>query len=375
MLGVLIMQNTSKSNHQTGGRYAIATLSFAVTPSSPAVQLMPAGAFRAADGRPQPWGSWKLTPERAADLVAQANARANKYVIDYEHQTQLADKNGQPAPAAGWFKTLEFRPGQGLFATDVQWTARAKDYLAGDEYKYISPVFEFDKTTGEVLRLLTVALVNDPGLQGMDEVVLAALSARFHRADDASANSNPGANHQPSTEKSPMNPILLAMLKALGLPEAATETDAVSAIAVLKSKATSADALTVEVATLKTAAPDPARYVPIEKVTELNTTIVQLKSAQLDRDVDDVINKAKAEGRLVPALEEVWRQVGKSDIAQLKKLVEATPANPALAGRQQSGGKGPDSGEDKTKLSEAQLAICKNMGLTTEQFIAAGVAA
>lgn len=369
------MQNTSKKNQPPGGRYAIASLSFTVGAGSTSVQLMPAGEFRAADGRPQPWGTWKLTPERANQLVAQANARVNQYVIDYEHQTQLADKNGQPAPAAGWFKTLEFRPGQGLYATDVQWTARAKDYLAGDEYKYISPVFEFDKTTGEVLRLLHVALVNDPGLDGMDEVTLAALSARFSRtADDASANSDPGATSQStSTEQSLMNPILLAMLKSLGLAESVTEAEALSAIALLKSKASGADTLAVEVATLKAGTPDPAKYVSVEKYNELNTQIVALKGAEHKREVDAVIDKARAEGRLVPAVEEVWRAVGQSDIAQLKKLVEATPANPALAGQQQTNGQQQEK-KDPAKLDEAQLAICKNMGLTAEQFVAAGMA-
>lgn len=340
-------------------RFAIAALTFEVGSGDGAVQLMPAGEFRAADGRPQPWGSWKLTPEIAARLVAEANARPNKYVIDYEHQTQLAETNGQPAPAAGWFKSLEFRPGAGLYAPGVDWTARAKGYLAGDEYKYISPVFAFDKKTGEVQRIVSVALTNDPGLHGMDEVTLAALTARFNQVSQP-------ADDQPSQE-TPMNPVLLAMLKALGLLESATETEAVSAIVALKAKSESVDQLTTQIVTLKAAPPDAAKYVPVEKMAELNTEIVALKAEKTTREVDEVINQAKALGKVTPSLEAEFRAIGRGDIAQLKRMLDATPGNPALAGQQQSQQKG-ERKDDAAALTDAELAICKNMGLTAEQY-------
>lgn len=342
----------------TSGRFAIASLTFEVGAGGAAVQLLPADEFRAADGRAQPWGSWKLTPEIAARLVAEANERPNKYVIDYEHQTQLANENGQPAPASGWFKTLEFRPGQGLYATDVAWTARAKGYIDGQEYKYISPVFEFDKKTGEVQRLLTVALTNDPGLHGMDEVTLAVLSARFNQ-------SSLTAGHT-STQETAMNPVLLALLKALGLTETATETEAVSAVVALKAKSESVDTLTTQIASLKSAPPDPAKFVPIEKLADLNTEIVTLKAAQLDRDVTALLDEAKAAGKVTPSIEAEFRAIGKSDIAQLKRILEVTPANPALAGHQQTQTK--TQPDPAGALSDAELAVCKAMGMTAEQY-------
>jgi phage I-like protein len=90
-------------------------------------------------------------------------------VVDYEHQTLLAAQNGHPAPAAGWFSKLEWRE-SGLFAIDVEWTERATQMIEGGEYKYISPVFAYDKKTGKVLRLLHAALTNNPALDGMDAV-------------------------------------------------------------------------------------------------------------------------------------------------------------------------------------------------------------
>jgi len=56
----------------------------------------------------------------AQHLIDRVAAAAVDYVIDYHHQTLLAEKNGQPAPAAGWFDALEWREGDGLYAIDVR---------------------------------------------------------------------------------------------------------------------------------------------------------------------------------------------------------------------------------------------------------------
>lgn len=340
----------------------IAALTFRIIGAGAEVQLLPAGEFKAVDERPMPWGTWKLTEANAPAVVALATNRINEFVIDYEHQTQMTDMNGQPAPAAGWFKTVEFRPDKGLYATDVRWTARAAQFIAAEEYKYISAVFAYDLTTGHVLKLVCAALTNNPALHGMDEVQLAALSARF-----STAETDPASTSVDNPSENLMNPVLLAMLKAIGLAETATEQEAVSAIAGLKAKAESADSLTTQVATLKSAAPDPAKFVSVDTVNALNTEIATLKGAQRTREVDEIIAKAKAEGKVVPAVEQIWRDIGTADLAKLKSLVDGTPGNAALAGGSQSGGKEPGKG-DPAELTADELAICKNMGLTAEQF-------
>lgn len=86
------------------------------------IQLFPAGEFRARDGRPAECDYWLMNAEIAQVLIAAAAASKTPFVLDYEHQTLNAAKNGQPAPAAAWFHTLEWRDGEGLFAVDVQWT-------------------------------------------------------------------------------------------------------------------------------------------------------------------------------------------------------------------------------------------------------------
>ena len=72
-------------------------------------------------------------------------------------------------------KSLEWREGQGVFAL-VDWTKRAQDHIAAEEYLYISPVFTYDKQ-GRPQDILHAALTNDPALDNMDAVRVAAASA------------------------------------------------------------------------------------------------------------------------------------------------------------------------------------------------------
>lgn len=135
------------------------------------MQLLPSGEFRTADGRPASIAHWRLNAEIADRVIAASAAAVNDLVIDYEHQTLRTETNGRPAPAAGWFKRLEYRAALGLFATDVRWTEAAARMIQAGEYRYISPVFSYDET-GAVLRIISAALTNTPGLDGMDAVAL-----------------------------------------------------------------------------------------------------------------------------------------------------------------------------------------------------------
>ena len=138
-------------------------------------RILPAGVFRAKDGRPAHLPGWKIDAEIAQRVIA-ASASVDDLVIDYEHQTINAEKNGQPAPAAGWFKRIVWREGAGLFAVGVQWTDKAKAMIAAGEYRHVSPVFPYNAVTGEVQKIIGLGLTNNPALPGLAN--LAALSAQ-----------------------------------------------------------------------------------------------------------------------------------------------------------------------------------------------------
>ena len=130
------------------------------------IQLTPAGPFRPSDNREMKVDSWKIDAGIAAKIIGRFQERKTSPVLDYEHQTLNARENGQPAPAAGWLRQLQWREGSGLW-TNVELTATAADFVRRGEYRYVSPVFAFDPTTGEVLAILMAALTNNPAIDGM----------------------------------------------------------------------------------------------------------------------------------------------------------------------------------------------------------------
>ncbi len=364
--------------------------------------LLPAGEFKGRDGRPGKNLSWKLSDAQGRALAAKLTARhaTVQFNLDYEHQTMLADKNGQPAPASGWATRFEWRDGQGLFALGTAWTARAKQMIEAGEYKYISPVIAFDVATGEVKDVLNASLVNIPSLDlnPVAQENMARLNASF-----SLTTTNP---------ESSMNPVLLACLKALGLPEtdattaehavsaivalkaaqpavpvalckalalpdAATAAQAETALATLKADAAKVTALTAEVAALKgaTGNPDPSKWVALAAFTDLSSQVAALSATQANTEVDGLIAAARAEGKCPPVVEQVWRDVGKKDVAQLKALIASTPGNPALAGLSQTAGKHVTGTDPKAPGTSEELVMCKSMGLTLEQFRAAALEA
>lgn len=307
-----------------------------------AIQLLPAGAFRALDGRPADVAAWSLNAKGAAALVAQVAARKTPIVIDYEHQTLNAAKNGQPAPASGWFGSVEWREGSGLWATGVDWTERARTMIASGEYKFISPVFIYGKD-GSVLRLLHAALTNDPALDGMSAVAALAFDSTL----DLDPESDP---------ETPMNP---EMLKLLGLAETATEAEALEALKALVAKMAEAE---TGMADLK------SKSVPLTAVQDLQGQVAALTANAQAREVDDLIKPALADGRLLSAMEPWARDLGKSNLAALKQFVDNAQPIAALNGTQ-SGGQPPANGGNG--LSAEQMAVCTQLGLTAEEFIKA----
>lgn len=135
-------------------------------------RIIPAGLFRARDGRPQNMPGWVMDRTVAQRIIAATAASKGDVVIDYEHQTLDAHKKTGAVPAAGWFKQLEWVEGDGLYVTDARWTARASAMISANEYRYISPVFTFD-AAGNVTSLHSIALTNNPALDGLTDLAAA----------------------------------------------------------------------------------------------------------------------------------------------------------------------------------------------------------
>ena len=323
---------------------------------------MPAGRFAAQDGRPKECGAWLLDDAAAARIVAQVEARKTPLCIDYDHQSLTAAKTGVIAPAAGWFRRVEWRPGAGLYAVDVEWNDRASTMIAAREFCFISPVFTYDKQ-GRPDQLINAALTNNPAVDGMDEVRLAALSQAL------------GLSSTPSLqETSDMDELIEQLRWLLNLPVGATADDikaqlqklinqlsdgqgvaaaAVDLSALLTDRDTQIAALTANQA-------DPARFVPIEVMVALQGQIAELTAASAGNEVDELVTAALTDGRLLPAQEGWARSLGGSDIAQLRNFLDSAPRIAALSSTQ-TGGRQPTTapaGElDEATLTASDCAV------------------
>lgn len=313
---------------------SIAILAAELPPEAPeSFRLLPVGLFRASDGRPEGLPGWRLTPEDMARLVAEAEARETDYPIDYEHQIIEAKKNGQPAPAAGWFRRLEARE-DGLWAVDVRWTERARRMIAAGEYRYISPVFTYRKD-GTVERLLMAAITNFPALDGLTD--LSPLS--FYMED------------------SPMSESLAALKAALGAPDDAD---------VAKLAADTIQTLTAEVASLK-AERDAlkaaaAESVPMSQLAALQAEVASLKAEAESRERAALLEQGLADGRILPAQRDYWAA---QPLAALKQWLSVAQPIAALTATQ-SGGKSP---ETKTaSLTDEQRHLCRIAGWSEDVF-------
>ncbi|WP_412389917.1 phage protease [Desulfovibrio piger] len=310
------------------------------------IQLFPAGTFAARDGRPGNLRgvnatSWRLTAQDAEAVIAHWQRTATPLVVDYEHQTQLAAQNGRPAPAAGWITSLEWEEGRGLFA-GVDWTDKARAHIRAGEYRYISPVFAFDRQSGAVLRLICAALTNHPALDGMD-----AASATFT-----------------PYEEPPMKQILAA----LGLPETADEAAALAALTTLRQERDSAKAQAE-------AAPDPKKFVTMttfsavqQEAAQLRDELTKLKNEAQAAALKDDIEAALKDGRLTAATKGWAEEMAKTAPDALKAFLAAQPSVQALTGTQ-TGGRPPAGDKPGTAaLTDEEQYVCNQLGMTADEY-------
>lgn len=147
----------------------VAALTLRVIPGQQRICVIPAGRFEAPRGAMAGAGPWNLTQEGAARIIARNASRQADILVDYEHQLLNSKDNGKEVPAAGWINPrsltwVEEGTQPGLYGA-VQWTAKALEMIAADQYRYLSPVFSYDKATGEPTDLLNVALTNFPAVE------------------------------------------------------------------------------------------------------------------------------------------------------------------------------------------------------------------
>ncbi|BEV09324.1 phage protease [Methylophilus sp. DW102] len=307
-------------------------LTFDVATNATDMQILPAQDFRADDGRPEDVDSWKINSAIAQKLIAKLAARKNDLLIDYEHQSLRAALNGQPVIAAGWFKQMEWREGSGMWLKQVDLTNRAKGMISNKEVRYTSPVFVYDKNTGEILEIVSVALTNTPAVDGMQDI--AALTANYLN------NINPlGDTHMDQNKEVAA---LSTQVTSLTAQVAALTTERDQA----NNKVT---ALTAERDALQT------------KVADIEAKAKAEAEAAEKKQHDDLLQTALSDGRLTPK-QKPWAEG--LTLAALNSYLETAPV---IIGDKLQHDTKHEGGE---QLTAEELAMCTSMQIDPKEFLA-----
>ena len=284
--------------------------------------MIPAGQFKGIDGR-----SWNNANPDA--VIANFN---KKRPFDVEHSTHIKAPQGEPAPACGWIIKLENRDGTiwGL----IKWNKDGQDLVDNEKYAFYSPAFQYTQT-GIVLALTSAGLTNDPNLD---------VPALNNRQED-----NDMKLHQ-----------LIAA--ALGLADTASVDDAVVAINSLKSDR--------DVALNSAQHPSLDKFVPKEtydlalnRATTAEGALAEIEGEKIEALVDSAIEA----GKVAPKDKDMYvglcsTQAGRK---QFESFVESAPEIVAREGI-----KTPEGIATNSKLEEHEIALCRKMGISQEEYLA-----
>lgn len=287
--------------------------------------LIPAGPrVQGRDGR-----AWLFDALAAEAVLAEFAGNGAQLPIDWEHATQHRAPKGGKAPAAAWITSLDVVDGQ--LVGQVDWTPRGRDSIQSREYRYLSPVFDYDPESGRILRLVSAGLVNKPNLH------LPALNQ----------------------EQDPMK-LSAALAAALGLSVDSTDDQAVAAIDRLKAAANQQQ-------------PQLDRYVPradydalVTRATNAEATLAARDKADHQAKVETAINAALKDGKITPATVD-YHRASCADAAGLERFTAFCAAAPVIAGESMvDASKKPPS---TTALNADEREVCRLTGIDPDSYL------
>jgi len=294
-------------------------------------------------------GEFVLDEEAAEAVIREFNRQKNDMVIDYEHQTL----QGTEAPAAGWIKKLINKGKDGIWAV-VEWTEKAKKYIANREYRYVSPVFLKRLSDNKVIKLINVALTNQPAIDGIVPLVN-KLQISFNTTNKEGRK-------------------MKNLLKLLGLSEDATEEDAIQAVNKLKEQAESATKIVASKAVLE--ALDLQEGVSESEVVgtimamkqshtqteDLSKKVIDLSEKLAQREAKELVEQAMKEGKITPAQREWAEKYAKDDPEGFKVFVSKAPV--VINMKKVAG----DETPPEDAIDEVQMQVNKLLGIDEETF-------
>lgn len=222
-----------------------------------------------------PWGKWStnkygpitVDKQSAKTVMAWYEHRGMKKLpIDHDHQIFASKHNGMPAPAVGWY-ALEVRD-DGIWATDLEWSDQAREWLRTKAYRHFSPTGKLEAKTNRLLTIDTIALTNIPDTNSQPPLVADAAP------EDATAT-------LPSKEIT-----MEAVLTTLGLKPEATEDEAVKAIKDLQASAGKVEGLEGKIKEFEASATDSDELAALR---EFQATTLEACKLDKDKGAKDVM--------------------------------------------------------------------------------------
>ena len=281
-------------------------------------------------------------------------------VFDFEHATELKAPNGDKAPASGWGVDMQQR-NNGSIWVKVDWTPEGQEAISKREYRYLSPVIIYEKSSNRIVGIKSVALTNNANL------LVTALNQQLIG--------------------NTMNDDLLERLRyMLNLPTLATIDEIIAEFdklkIVIQTDATASNSRTglgelitaknAEITLLKTSASNPPldKFVPradydtaMNQLGTIKTELENIKKTQLQAEIDVAINAALQAGKITPATKDYHVAMCQQDggLDRFKKFVESAPV---IAGDSNMAGKPKD--ETQIALNAEQAKIAEIFGNSVE---------
>jgi phage I-like protein len=298
------------------------------------IELLPAGVFYGRDGR----GPFRLDDPDAVIESTRALQMNAGLPIDYDHATDFGAPEGRPAPAAGWIRELAIRGGA-LWGR-VEWTARAADSIVAREYRYVSPVFQFDPKDGSVTRLLRAGLTNNPNLH-LTAIAAARIAAQAAKDEI-------------------MEFPIQELRELLGLDSDASGADVIVKVRELRAASEASGIAT------GAHAHDPAHYVAIAEFERALTELNALKAERARERAAHTVEDAIRAGKVVPAQRE-WAIAYCA--ADARGFAAFAAKQPSILGADSGLGGEPPVERRLGILNAAELVICSQLGLKHSEFL------
>ncbi|HYL58615.1 MAG TPA: phage protease [Candidatus Acidoferrales bacterium] len=297
------------------------------------IELLPGGVFFGRDGR----GPFRLDDPAAVIEATAALGISAGLPIDYDHATDLGASEGRPAPAAGWIRELKVR-GASLWGR-VEWTARGAASIVAREYRYVSPVFQFDPKDGSVTRLLRAGLTNNPNLH------LTAIASA--RAEGVAAGDE--------FMKFPIE----ELRELLHLGGDATAAEVIARVREISAGADAARGASA------VHAHDPAHYVAIAEYERALTELNALRADVVRERAAHTVETAIRAGKIVPA-QRAWAIA--YCVADPRGFEAFAAKQPAVVGAGTILNGEPPFERRPGAMTAAEVSICAQLGLKHADF-------